>query len=84
MFDLERYAGWLARDRVSVVVRADVRALEAAMLAGAETAGLLLTLDKDIQRLPGGGVRKMLRHALGEMRSVLQPGAHHAGEGERA
>jgi hypothetical protein len=71
---LERYAGWLARDHVSVAVRADVQALGAAMDAGNETSLLLLTLDKDIGRLPSGDLRKMLRNALGEIRAVLGPG----------
>ena len=71
--DLERYAGWLAKDHVSVAVRADVKALGAAMDVGSETSLLLLTLDKDIGRLPSGDVRKMLRRALGEIRAVLGP-----------
>ncbi len=70
---LERYAGWLAKSYVSVAVRADVQALSAAMDVGHETSLLLVTLDKDIGRLPGGDVRKMLRKALGELRAVLGP-----------
>jgi hypothetical protein len=70
--DLERYAGWLAKDHVSVVVRADVQALGAAIEAGQETPLLVLTLDKDIGRLPSGDLRKMLRKALGEIRAVLE------------
>jgi hypothetical protein len=71
--ELERYAGWLAKSHVSVAVRADVQALGAAMNVGHETSLLLLTLDKDIGRLPSGDVRKMLRKALGEIRAVLAP-----------
>ena len=41
-------------DHVSVAVRADVQALGAAMDVGNETSLLLLTLDKDIGRLPSG------------------------------
>ena len=52
--ELERYAGWLGKDHVSVAVRADVHALGAAMDVGNETSLLLLTLDKDIGRLPSG------------------------------
>lgn len=70
--DLERYAGWLAKDHVSVVVRADVQALGAAVEGGHETLLLLLTLDKNIGRLPSGDLRKMLRKALGEIRAVLE------------
>jgi hypothetical protein len=71
--ELERYAGWLARDHVSAAVRADVQALGAAMDVGNETSLLLLTLDKDIGRLPSGDVRKLLRKASGEIRAVLGP-----------
>jgi hypothetical protein len=71
--DLERYAGWLAKDHVSVAVRADVQALGAAMDLGNETALVLLTLDKDIGRLPSGDLRKMLRKALAEIRAALGP-----------
>ena len=81
--DLERYAGWLAKDHVSVAVRADARALGAAMEVGSDTSLLLLTLDKDIARLPSGDLRKMLRKALGEIRAVLGPSGIgvHDGEG---
>lgn len=81
--ELERYAGWLAKDHASVTVRADVHALGAAMDVGDETSLLLLTLDKDIGRLPSGGIRKLLRKALEEIRAVLgQSGAdiHDGGE----
>jgi hypothetical protein len=36
--ELERYAGWLAKDHVSVVVRADVQALGAAIDVGNDTS----------------------------------------------
>jgi hypothetical protein len=71
--ELDRYAGWLAKDHVSVAVRANVQALGAAIDIGNETSLLLLTLDKDIGRLPSGDIRKMLRKALGEVRAVLAP-----------
>jgi hypothetical protein len=70
---LERYAGWLAKDYVSVAVRADVHALGAAMDVGSDTSLLLLTLDKDIGRLPSGDIREMLRKAVGDIRAVLRP-----------
>jgi hypothetical protein len=69
--DLERYAGWLARDHVSVAVRADVQALGAALTVGDETALLLLTLDADIGRLPSGAIRKLMRKSLAEIRAGL-------------
>jgi hypothetical protein len=71
--DLDRYAGWLTRGRLSVAVRADVQALGAAMDAGSDTSLLLVTLDKDIGRLPSGDIRKMLRKSLGEIRAMLGP-----------
>jgi hypothetical protein len=71
--ELSRYAGWLGKDHVSVAVRADVQALGTAMSAGNETSVLLLTLDKDIARMPSGDIRKMLRKALGEIRTALEP-----------
>ena len=73
MSELQRYAGWLGKDRVAVAVRADVLAFDAAMKGGSETSLLLLTLEQDIQRLPGGAVRKMLRKTVGEIRAVLEP-----------
>lgn len=80
---LERYAGWLARDHVSTAVRADVQALGAAVDARGDTSLLLLTLDKDLGRLPSGDVRKMLRKASGEIRAVLgaSGASPRAGEG---
>jgi hypothetical protein len=69
--ELQRYAGWRAKDHASVAVRADVRALAEAMDTGSETASRLMVLDKDIERLPSGGIRKMLRRALGELRPIL-------------
>ena len=70
---LQRYAGWLSKDHVSVAVRADVRALGEAMDTGTDTLDCLQTLDKDLDRLVSGGVRKMLRRVLGEMRAELDP-----------
>jgi len=81
--ELQRYAGWLAKDHASVAVRADVRALGEAMDTGSETAPWLLVLDKDIERLPSGGIRKMLRRALVEIRPRLEPIGIDASEGVR-
>jgi hypothetical protein len=68
---LQRYAGWLDRDRASVAVRTDVQALGAAIDAGADASGLLSTLDATIARLPGGDLRKMLRSTVGQIRRAL-------------
>ena len=72
MSDLQRYAGWLAKDRASVAVRVDVQALGAAMDTGNETLLWLVTLDKDIGRLPSGDLRTMLRKTLGKIRTALE------------
>lgn len=79
---LERYAGWLAKDHVSAAVRADVQALGAAMNVGHDTSLELLKLDQDIARMPSGGIRKMLRKALVEMRGALEVGEAGARTGE--
>lgn len=71
--DLQRYSGWLARDRASVTVRADVTELATALQAGTDVWSCLQVLDKDIQRLPGGGIRTMLRRALRGLETALAP-----------
>jgi hypothetical protein len=68
---LQRYAGWLDRERTSVMVRAAVQALGAAMDTGADPSPLLQTLEANIARLPSGELRKMLRVGAGEMRRAL-------------
>jgi hypothetical protein len=68
---LQRYAGWLDRERASVTVRADVQALGAAIEAGADASPLLQSLDTNIARLPSGDLRKMLRVAAVQMRRAL-------------
>jgi hypothetical protein len=71
---LQRYAGWLNRERTSVTVRADVQALGAALDASADPTALLQALDTDLARLPGGELRKMLRTAAGKIRRALETG----------
>ena len=68
---LERYAGWLDRDRASIMVRADVQALGVAIDAGADTSALLQALAVNIARLPGGDMRKMLRATADKLRRAL-------------
>ena len=70
--DLQRYAGWLSKDHVSVIVRADAQALGVAMDQGNDPASWLQALDKDIRRLPSGGLRKILRRAFAELRTLLE------------
>jgi len=69
---LHRYAGWLDRERTSVMVRADVQALGSAIEKRADPWAVLQSLDVNIARLPGGGLRKMLRIAASEMRRALE------------
>jgi len=71
--DLQRYAGWLAKGHASVAVRADVQALGVAIDTGNKALPALQALDNDLGRLPSGGIRKMLRQALEEIRAVLEP-----------
>lgn len=68
---LQRYAGWLDRERASVTVRADVQALGTAIDTCADPSLLLLTLDTDIARLPRGELRKMLGVTAGLVRREL-------------
>lgn len=68
---LHRYAGWLDRERTSVMVRADVRALGAALDTSEDPTPLLEALDANLARLPSGDLRKMLRTASAKMRGAL-------------
>jgi len=68
---LQRYAGWLDRERASVMVRADVQALGAAIETCTDPSLLLQSLDMNIARLPRGELRKMLRVAASHMRRAL-------------
>ena len=68
---LQRYAGWLDRERTSVTVRADVEALGVAINTSADPFPLLHALETNIARLPSGELRKMLRVAASEMRRSL-------------
>ena len=68
---LQRYAGWLDRERTSVMIRADVQALGAAIETCADPSPLLQSLDTNIARLPSGELRKMLRVAASQMRRAF-------------
>lgn len=69
--DLERYAGWLSKNYVSAAVRTGAAALGVAMESGSDTSLELLTLDKDVGRLPSGDVRTMLRKTLKKLHVAL-------------
>ena len=68
---LQRYAGWLARERTAALIRADVEALGAAIDARTDPSTLLQTLDGNIARLPSGELRKLLRGVAGQVRRAL-------------
>ena len=68
---IHRYAGWLDRERSSVLVRADVEALGTAIDACADPLPLLVALDIDLGRLPSGAVRKMMRAASAKLRRAV-------------
>jgi len=68
---LQRYAGWLDRERTSVMVRADVEALGTAINTCADPWPPLQALDTNIARLPSGELRKLLRIVASEMRRAL-------------
>jgi hypothetical protein len=69
---LQRYAGWLDRERTSVMVRADVVALGVALDTRADPTLPLQALDTDLARLPGSDLRKMLRAAAGKIRRAVE------------
>ena len=72
LFDrLQRYAGWLGRERTSVTVRADVEALAVAINTCGDPLPLLHALETNIARLRSGAMRTMLRVAASEMRHAL-------------
>jgi hypothetical protein len=82
--DPEAFRGPLSevvKNHVSVTVRADVEALSAALDAGHETSLLMLTLSTNVGRLPGGGIRTMLKRALGEVRTALGERSLENGDG---
>jgi hypothetical protein len=81
--DLQRYAGWLSKDHVSVVVRAESQALGVSMDQGSDPSSSLEALDKDIRRLPSGGLRKMLRRTVAELRAVLEIAELEENKGDR-
>lgn len=67
-----------------MAVRAGVHGLAAAIETGTDAWLQVEALDRDIARLPGGGVRKMLRKALVDMRSALDRTRTDAGERDRS
>lgn len=69
---LQRYAGWLGRERTSVMVRADVVALGVALDTRADPFPLLQALEANLARLPGGELRKMLRVAAEKIRRAAE------------
>ena len=70
---LQRYAGWLDRARTSVMVRADVEALVAAIYTCADLLPLLHALDTNIARLPGGRCGRCCRRRDEMRRALAEP-----------
>ena len=68
---LHRYAGWLDRDRTSVMVRADVAALGTVFDSHGDPLPQLQALDANIARLPSGELRTMLRKTSAQIRRGL-------------
>ena len=56
---------------MSAAVRTGVAALGVAMESGSDTSLEMLTLDKDVGRLPSGDVRTMLRKTLKKLLVAL-------------
>ena len=54
---LHRYAGWLDRERTSILVRADVQALGVAIDTRADPTPPLQALETNLARLPNHTVR---------------------------
>jgi hypothetical protein len=69
---LHRYAGWLDRERTSMLVRADVQALGIAIDTRADPRAPLQALETNLARLPSGELRKILRAALAKIRHALE------------
>jgi len=69
---LQRYAGWLDRERSSVQVRADVVALGAALESSTDPGPPLQSLETNLSRLPGSDLRKMLRTVAGKLRHAVE------------
>ena len=67
---LQRYAGWLDRERTSVMIRADVQALGAAIETRADPSPLLQSLDTNIARYPAGNSERCC--ALPRVRCVTR------------
>lgn len=72
----ERYAGWLATDRTSVILRAHVQDLLGAVNGGTSAWPSLHLIGADLERIPPGDVRKMLRKTLAQISALLERESH--------
>ena len=72
--ELEKYAGWLGKDRASTSVRTAVKALRPTT----STAGAMPTaahlLQAEIDHLQPGSMRTLLRKTLSDLRLALRDG----------
>ena len=66
-----RYAGWLNRERHSLVVRTDVESLGTAIETNSDPRPHFESLEANLARLPGGEVRTMIRKIVVQLRQAL-------------
>ena len=71
---LGRYAGWLNRERQSRLVRTDVESLARAIETKSDPGPHLDSLEANLDRLPAGEVRTMLRKILAQLRHGFEDG----------
>ncbi len=76
LWDLERYAGWLAKGFAPSRVRDGVKALGAAIADDGDVVASAQALEVDIDKLGSGGIAKLLRNALRSLRLALGHTAH--------
>ncbi len=75
LWDLERYAGWLAKGFAPSRVRDGVKALGAAIANDGDVFASAQALEADIDKLGSGGIARLLRQALRSLRVALGHGA---------
>jgi hypothetical protein len=76
---LARFAGWLGKGRASDDTRAHVKALSTAYDDHTDAGRWIILLEADLERVPSGEVRKMIRKEL-EAIAILLTRPARAGE----
>lgn len=69
---LDRYAGWLNRERHARLLRTDVESLGTAIETNSDPRRHLEQLEAKIAQLPGGEVRTMIRRVLAQLRQAFE------------